>query len=337
LRALTLSARGGLDHVEFRTDLPVPEPGRDEVRVRVLAAALNHLDLFVAAGLPGVTTPFPWIMGADAVGVLEETGQHVLVNPGVSDGTCEFCRRGEQSLCVRFRLLGEHLPGTLAEYVVVPARNVAPIPGDIPTAEAAAFTLATLTAWRMLVTRAELQVGEHVLIQGIGGGVAVAALQIAKRRGAHVWVTSSSDLKLERARLLGADETINYRDADVAREIRSRTGKRGVDVVVDSNGEASWNASLGALARGGRLVTCGATTGPSVTTDERRLFWNQWSILGSTMGNDREFAAIADELTHGHLLPPVDAVYDLADGRSALERLARGDQFGKIVVRVAEA
>jgi NADPH:quinone reductase-like Zn-dependent oxidoreductase len=188
----------------------------------------------------------------------------------------------------------------------------------------------------MLVTRAQLRPEENVLIQGIGGGVALAALQIAKQIGARVWVTSSSDEKLARARDLGADETINYRTTDVAREVRSRTAKRGVDVVVDSVGEATWQSSLGALGKSGRLVTCGATSGPVVTTDARRLFWNQWTILGSTMGNDAEFESVANELRANRLLPPIDSVFDIADGRAAFARLESGAQFGKIVVRVSE-
>lgn len=336
MRALTISAHGGLDRLEYRTDLPVPEPGPGQLRVRVLAAALNHLDLFAVGGLPGIVITPPWIIGSDAVGLIDGTDDLVIINPGASDGTCEYCHRGEQSLCVNFSILGEHLPGTLAEYVVVPERNVARIPRSTPVNEAAAFTLATLTAWRMLVTRANLRPDDDVLIQGIGGGVALAALQIAKHIGAHVWVTSSSDDKLDRARTLGADETLNHRDVDVAREIRARTGKRGVDVVVDSVGEATWSASLGALGKLGRLVTCGATSGPMVTTDARRLFWNQWSIIGSTMGNETEFHAIAAELSRGNLMPPIDSVFDLEHGRAAMERLRSGAQFGKIVVRVAE-
>jgi len=336
MRALTISSHGGLDRLEYRTDVPAPVARPGFVRVRVLAAALNHLDLFVVGGLPGVTITPPWVMGADGVGVREDTGERVIIDPGISDGTCEYCRAGEQSLCVRFGLLGEHHPGTLGEYIVVPERNVAAIPSTVPIEVAAAFPLATLTAWRMVVTRAAVQPGEHVLIQGIGGGVALAALQIAKQRGAHVWVTSSSDEKLARARALGADEGLNYRTTDVAAEIRARTGKRGVNVVIDSVGEATWNASLGALGRGGRLVTCGGTSGPHLETDVRRMFWNQWTLMGSTMGNDAEFRAIAAELAEGRLTPPIDRVYDLADGRAAFERLARGEQFGKIVVRVAE-
>ncbi len=313
----------------------MPAPGPGEVRVRVLASSLNHLDLFVLRGIPGVTITPAWVMGADAVGIVDGTDDLVVVNPGISDGTCEYCRRGEQSLCVRFRLLGEHLPGTIADYIVVPERNVARIPRDTPIQQAAAFTLSTLTAWRMLVTRAQLRPNENVLIQGIGGGVALAALQIAKHVGARVWVTSSSDEKLARARDLGADETINYRTTDVAREIRARTAKRGADVIVDSVGEATWASSLGALGKFGRLVTCGATSGPMVTTDARRLFWNQWTILGSTMGNEDEFAAVTNELREGRLFPPIDSVFDITQGREAFERLESGGQFGKIVVRVS--
>jgi NADPH:quinone reductase-like Zn-dependent oxidoreductase len=188
----------------------------------------------------------------------------------------------------------------------------------------------------MVVTKAAVQPGEQVLIQGVGGGVAIAALQIAKQRGAHVWVTSSSDAKLQRAIALGADEALNHGDVDVAKAIRAKTDKRGVDVIVDSVGHATWSSSLGALGKAGRLVTCGATSGPTLETDARRLFWNQWSIMGSTMGNDVEFHAVVQELSQGRLIPPVDSVFDLADGRAAFERMQRGDQFGKIVIRVAD-
>jgi NADPH:quinone reductase-like Zn-dependent oxidoreductase len=346
VRGLTISAHGGLEQLEYDADLPLPVVARaDDVRVRVSAAALNHLDLFVVRGVPGVTITPRWIMGADAAGVVDAVGaavtdaapgDRVFINPGVSCRRCEYCLAGEQSLCVAYRLLGEHLPGTLAEYIVVPRHNVRRIRADAGILEAAAFPLATLTAWRMLVTRARVTADDTVLIWGIGGGVAIAALQIAKSLGARVWVTSASDDKLAKARLLGADETINHRSSDVAREVRARTGKRGVDVVVDSIGTATWTQSLGALGKRGRLVTCGATSGPLVETDVRRLFWNQWSIMGSTMGNDAEFDAITAEFNAGRLLPPIDAVFPLAEGRSAFERLADAAQFGKVVVRVAE-
>ncbi|MEO8193870.1 MAG: zinc-binding dehydrogenase [Gemmatimonadales bacterium] len=343
MRALTISAHGGTDKLEFRTDIAVPEPSPGTVRVRIQAAALNHLDLFTLGGLPGISIIPPWVMGADGTGVIDaigegvdsvKSGDRVVIDPGISDGTCEFCRAGEQSLCVKFRLLGEHLPGTLAEHVVVPARNVRTIPGSIPVEIAAACTLATLTAWRMLVTRANVVPGDEVLIWGIGGGVAQAALRIAKQRGARVWVTSGSDEKLERARELGADETLNHRTMSVGKEIRSRTGKRGVSVVIDSVGQATWESSLMALGRGGRLVTCGGTSGAIVETDVRRLFWNQWTIMGSTMGNDAEFGAVTEEMKAGRLMPVIDSVFPLEQGREAFERLEHGDQFGKIVVRV---
>jgi NADPH:quinone reductase-like Zn-dependent oxidoreductase len=347
MRALTISGHGGLERLKYRTDLPDPVIQHGgEVRVRVHAAALNHLDLFVLGGLPGVTIVPPWVVGADAAGVIDAVGpdvrgvavgDFVIINPGVSDGTCAYCRSGEQSLCLRFQILGEQRPGTFAEYVVVPAVNVravpAPAAGDTRAlAAAAGFTLATLTAWRMLVTRARVTDADSVLIWGIGGGVAQAALQIAKGRGAYVWVTSGHDEKLQRARELGADEVINHRTTDVGRVIRDRTGKRGVDVVIDSVGHATWGQSLGALGRAGRLVTCGATSGPMVETDLRRMFWNQWTLMGSTMGNEAEFDAIAAEYRAGRLRPPIDFFVPLAEGPAAFARLQSDAQFGKVVV-----
>lgn len=343
MRGLTISAHGDLRQVELRDDLAMPPVGNGEVRVRVRAAALNHLDLFVVHGLPGVTITPPWILGSDGAGAVEslgpgaagvKVGDLVVINPGTSDRTCEYCRAGEQPLCLDYGILGEHRPGTLAEYVVVPAVNVRAIPATIPLECAAAFGLATLTAWRMVVTRARVREGEQVLIQGIGGGVALAALQIAKGLGARVWVTSGSDTKLERALALGADVALNYRTMDVGKEIRARTGKRGVDVVLDSVGQATWRASLGALGKRGRLVTCGATSGPVVETDLRRMFWNQWTLMGSTMGSEDEFDAITAELRAGRLLPVVDSTFSLEDGRAAFARLESGEQFGKVVVRM---
>lgn len=349
MRGLTISAHGGLDQIEYRTDLPKPEPRRGEIRVRVKAAALNHLDLFVVGGMPGVKIIPPWILGADATGVIDaigdlsgisdnklKVGDHVIINPGLSDHTCEFCQAGEHSACVNFRLLGEHSPGTLAEYIVIPARNARSIPKDRPVEQAAAFTLSTLTAWRMVVNRARVKKSDNVLIWGIGGGVALAALEIARTIGATTWVTSHSDEKLALARGLGADNVLNYSTTDVGKEIRLRTNKRGVDVVLDTVGEATWAQSLGALGRRGRLVTCGATSGPMVQMDVRRLFWYQWDIMGSTMGNDSEFDAVASEFTDGKLLPLVDSVFDISQGRQAFERLQSGQQFGKIVVRIPD-
>jgi NADPH:quinone reductase-like Zn-dependent oxidoreductase len=346
VRALTISAHGGLEQLEYRTDVDEPQlRTSDDVRIRIRAAALNHLDLFVIEGLPGVVITPGWIMGGDGAGVIDEVGSgvrgirrgdRVIINSGVSDRTCEYCVRGEHSLCIRYKLLGEHLPGTIADYVVVPAANVRIIPSSIPWDAAAAFTLATLTAWRMLVTRARLQPGENVLIWGIGGGVALAAMRIAKMIGAKTWVTSGDDEKLRRAKSLGADETLNHRTQDVAKEIRARTGKRGVDVVIDNVGKDTWTHSLLALGRRGRLVTCGATSGPLVETDIRRMFWNQWSLMGSTMGNDDEMDAITQQLREGRLLPTIDSVHDIERSADAVRRLASGQQFGKVVIRVSD-
>jgi NADPH:quinone reductase-like Zn-dependent oxidoreductase len=346
MRALTIDAHGGTDQLRFRDDLPIPELSRpDDVRVRIHAAALNRLDLFVLGGIPGVKLHPGWVPGSDGAGVVESVGpavqgiavgDRVLVNPGIVDRSCrcEYCLDGDQPLCLTYGILGEHRPGTLAEYLVVPAANVHLMPDEVSFETAAAFPLATLTAWRMVVSRARVRAGDQVLIWGIGGGVAQAALQIAKRRGATVWVTSGDPDKLERAQALGADVLLDHRQPDLGREIRARTGKRGVDVVIDSVGEATWPQSLIALGKRGRLVTCGGTSGPHVQLDVRRMFWNQWTLMGSTMGNDAEFAAIADEFRAGRLAPPVDSVWPLEDGHLAYERLASGAQFGKVVVRV---
>ena len=347
MRALTIDAHGGVDHLRFRDDIAIPElhDPRD-VRVRIAAAALNRLDLFVLGGIAGMKLSPGFILGSDAAGVIDavgaevsglKVGDRVVINPGIVDRDCgcEYCRDGDEPLCLTYGILGEHRPGTLAEFVVVPLENVRTIPESISFEEAAAFPLATLTAWRMMVTRARVEPGEEVLIWGVGGGVALACLQIAKLLGAHAWVTSGSNEKLERAKALGADHLLNHRELEIGREVRARTGKRGVNVVIDSVGEKTWPQSLFALGKRGRLVTCGGTSGPMVQLDVRRMFWNQWTLMGSTMGNDAEFSAITDHLREGKLRPPVDSVFALEDGRGAFERLASGEQFGKVVVRVS--
>ena len=347
MRACVLTATGGIQHLHI-TDVPdAPAPQAGEVRVAIRAAALNHLDLFVMEGLPGGAKQLPHIVGADGAGVVEtigsdvvnvRPGDRVMFNPGISDYTCEFCQAGEHSLCVNYRLLGEHLPGTVAELVTVPAHNVVGVPRVSPEltwAEAAAFSLVTLTAWRMLVTRAQLKRGETALIWGIGGGVSLTALRIAKLLDARVIATSSDDAKLAAAKQLGADVTLNHRTQQVAQEVRALTNKRGVDVVVENVGAATWDDSLRCLRRGGRLVTCGATSRPQVSLDLRRLFWHQWTLLGSTMGNAREYAEIVRRLGKGELRPIVDRVYPMAQARQAFERLAKGEQLGKVVVEVS--
>ncbi len=345
MRALTINAHGGLEQVEFRDDAETPVVVRPtDVRVRLHAAALNHLDLWTVSGLPGITIKPPWVLGADGAGVIDAVGDavtsvrpgdKVFINGGISCRTCEYCLAGEHSLCVRFGILGEHLPGTFAEYVVVPEPNVRTIPEDAEWDMAAAYPLVTLTAWRAMITRARVRAEDRVLIWGVGGGAALAALMICKLVGAHVTVTSSSDEKLARSRELGADDTLRHDLVDVGKEMRARTGKRGVDVVFDSVGEKTWTQSLVALGKLGRLVTCGGTSGPNLVTDVRRLFWNQWTIMGSTMGNDAEFDAITAAFIGGRLNAVVDKVYPLEQGRDALERLAKGAQFGKVVLSIA--
>jgi NADPH:quinone reductase-like Zn-dependent oxidoreductase len=350
MRALVLTGHGDRSQLAL-ADIPAPElrqPG--DVRIRLEAAALNHLDLWTMRGLPGLTLQFPHVLGGDGAGVVESVGpavtrvkpgDPVLFNPGISCYRCDWCLAGEHSLCVDYQLLGEHVNGTVAEYVVVPEPNVAPIPP--PTAnrqpltfpEAAAFSLVTLTAWRMLVTRARVRPGETVLIWGIGGGVSLAALRIARLAGARVIATSSSDAKLERAREMGADLTLNHASTDVAKEVRRLTDRRGVDVVVENVGQATWEQSLRVLGRGGRLVTCGATTGPNVSVDIRRLFWYQWNIMGSTMGNAAEYREIVRLLGQGHLRPVVDSVVPFEQAARAVERLEAAEHFGKVVVEIA--
>ncbi len=342
--AVTIRSHGGPEALTVE-EVPRPAPeAPNDVVVALKAAALNHLDLFVLRGMPGLSPAFPHVLGADGAGVVEavgsavtrvKPGDRVLLNPGVSCQACEFCLAGEQSLCTTYRLLGEHLPGTFAEAVRVPEWNVARVPDAVSWTDAAAFALVHLTAWRMVVTRAAAKPGETVLIWGIGGGVALAALRIAKLLGATVIVTSSSDAKLERARALGADLALNHAAGDVPKELRRLLGGRGVDVVLDSVGEATWEQSLRALAPGGRLVTCGATSGPRVTTDVRRMFWYHYTLMGSTMGNAREFAEIVRLLGSGALRPVVDSVEPVREARRAFERLAAGAHFGKLVLEIA--
>jgi NADPH:quinone reductase-like Zn-dependent oxidoreductase len=344
MRALCLTATGGAGHLAVLT-LPSPvlrDPG--DARIAVRAAALNHLDLWVAKAAPGVPQPsLPHVVGTDAAGVVLEVGadvthlrpgDRVLLNPGLGCGHCAACQGDEEIFCREFSVIGEHRPGTAAEELVVPGRNLLPLDGDWTWPAAAAFTLSTLTAWRMLTTRARLARDEQVAIWGIGGGVALAALQIAHRLGARAMVTSSSDAKLERARALGADFGINYTATpDVAAAVKRHFG-RGADVVVDSVGGSVWPHSLRALRPGGRLVTCGATAGPMVELDLRRLFWFQWSLLGSTMGTRREFADVVALGNAGLLRPPIDEVFSLDEGARAFRRLAEGEQFGKLVLEV---
>jgi len=344
MRALALEGVGGLEHLALR-DVPDPgPPAEGEVRVAMRAAALNRLDLFMVNGLPGKPAAFPHVVGSDGAGVVESVGSgvtqvregdRVMLNPGISCGACPACARGDHPLCDSFSILGEHRGGTVAEFLVLPAVNAAPVPDAMSWAEAAAFPLATVTAWRMLTTRAHVRAGETVLVWGAGGGVSQAAIRIAAHLGARVIATSGSDDKLALARRLGAAETVNHATQDVVAEVKRITGRRGADVVVDSVGEKTWPASLRSIARGGRLVTCGATSGPHVEIDVRRLFWHQWTILGSTMGSRKEFAEIVALAHEGKLRPVVDSVVPLENAVAAFRRMAAGEQAGKLVIEVS--
>lgn len=338
MRAVFFRAHGGNEVLEYG-DLPAPEPGAGEVRVAIRAAALNRLDIFVRNGIPDV--PLPQIPGADGAGIVDgigtgvaglSAGDRVLLQPGLFCGACEFCRAGEQSLCVEFKILGEHTPGTFAEQVVVPARNVFPIPEGLSFEQAAAFPLVYQTAWRMIVTRAAVRPGETVLIHGGGGGVGGAVLEIALLCGARVFATTSGEEKAALLREAGAEIVLDYGKVDVAREVRGLTRKRGVDVVVDCVGEKTWMASLKSAAHGGRIVTCGATTGPNPKEEIRLIFWKQLSILGSTMSNDKEFRSMLSAVAAGKLSPRLDRVFAFSRAREAYERLEKGDHHGKIIL-----
>jgi NADPH:quinone reductase-like Zn-dependent oxidoreductase len=328
VRAVRIHEDGGPE-VLVLEEAPDPEPGPDEVLVRVHASALNHLDVWIRKGLPSV--PKPRILGADGAGVVEalgdgvtgfKTGERVVINPGIEVGGG------------RIHVIGEHGDGTNAELIAVPATNVYPIPESLSFEEAAAFPLVFETAYRMLVTRAALREGEWVLAWGIGGGVSTAALAIAKALGARVLVTSSSDPKLERARGLGADATVNHATGDVRAAVQEATEGHGVDVVIENVGEATWATSLQVAAPGARITVCGATSGPNPPAALHRVWWKQLSILGSTMGTREDFAGAYELVTSGRAVPVVDSVLPLEEIRAAHERLEAGEQLGKIVLTI---
>ncbi len=338
MKAVYFEAPGGPEVLRYG-DRPTPEPGPGEVRIAVRAAALNHLDIFVRNGIPDV--PLPQIPGADASGVVDRVGEgatglkpgdRVLVQPGLYCTACEFCRAGEQSLCTTFRIVGEQVAGTFAEYAVVPARNLFPVPRGLSWTDAAAFPLAYQTAWRMLVGRAALRPGETVLIHGAGGGVGGAALEVARLAGARVLATTSGAEKAARLATAGAELVIDYSKEDVLQAVRAHTARRGVDVVVDSVGEPTWMTSLKAAAKGGRIVTCGATSGPNPKEEIRLIFWKHLSILGSTMANDREFRALYAAVAAGRIRPRIDRVFPMSEAAAAYRRMEEGEAHGKIVL-----
>ena len=318
MKAIRIHEDGGPEVLRYE-DAPDPDPAPGEVLVRLRAASLNHLDLWIRKGLPSV--PKPRILGADGAGIRDDTGERVVINPGIEHGE-------------RITVVGEHMDGTHAELVAVPEGNVYPLPETLSFEEAAAFPLVFETAYRLLATKAQLEEGEWVLLWGIGSGVAGAGLAIAKALGARTLVTSSSDEKLERARELGADATVNHASGDVRAAVGEATGGTGVEVVLEHVGEATWQTSLQSARAGGRIAVCGATSGPNPPAALHRIWWKQLTIYGSTMGTRSDFEAAYELVKGGRARPVVDSVYPLADARKAHERLEAGEQFGKVVLTI---
>jgi NADPH:quinone reductase-like Zn-dependent oxidoreductase len=343
LKAVRIHEHGNIDQLRYEE---APEPkliSSGDAIVNLRAASLNRIDIWNRRGLTGMQFPFPHILGADGAGLVIEVGEQVKnIKPGDAVclyppsgcGRCEFCATDRDFMCIHLRVLGEREDGTYADYVRVPARNCFPIPPGFSFEEAAAFPLVYITLWRMLVTHAKLKPGEHVLILGIGGGVATAALQVAAHLGTHIIVTSSSDEKIAKAAALGAEHGINYKTADFSKEVRRLTDKRGVDVVVDCVGGESWVKSLASLAKGGRLVTCGATAGATPQTDIRRIFWNNLKIYGSTLGSREELRQVLNFMDTSQTKPIIDQVFPLKYAAAAQQRMEEGKQFGKIVLRI---
>jgi len=344
MKAAVIYEHGELDRIKVE-ELPEPKPGKNEVILDVKSAGLNHLDIWVRKGRLGLALSMPHILGCDAAGVVVDAGSdvtnvkigdEVILNPAISCGSCEYCNRGEQSECLSFGIVGMSRPGTFARRVAVPARNVHPKPAFMNFDQAGAFALACLTAWRMLFTKAQIEPGQTIIIHGIGGGVAICALQLAKLVGACVIVTSSSDKKLNGARQIGADYTINYKTTNVADSVKDLTSGRGVDVVIDTVGAATWPVDLTVVRRGGKIILCGITTGAKAETNLQVLYWNQLTIMGSTMGSNEDFRQMLEAVTAAKLKPVIDSVEPLENVRDAMGKMEAGEQFGKIVLRVSE-
>jgi NADPH:quinone reductase-like Zn-dependent oxidoreductase len=340
MKTVQFASHGDTGVIEY-ADAPAPSVGRDEVRVDVKAAALNHLDLWTRRGLPGIDLEMPHRPGSDAAGVVREVGagvdrfapdDRVAVTAGVSCGDCEFCRHGEASMCVDYRILGEHVPGVHAEEVAVAVDNLVPVPEGVDWAVAGSASLVFGTAWRMLVDRAELGPTESVLVLGASGGVGHAAVQIADHVGSEVYATASSEAKLRAVEDLGADHAIDYARADFAEEVRALTGKRGVDVVVDHVGADTWRDSLRSLANGGRLVTCGATTGPNPETDIARIFGNQLSVVGSTMATPGQVDDVLERVWDGTFEPKIRERLPMSETARGHDLLANREGVGKVVL-----
>ncbi len=342
MKAAWLTGHGGNEVVAIgERERPARAPG--EILVRMKAATLNRVDLYMRDSGAGITHPLPLVMGVDGAGVIEEVGpeettwqpgQRVVLQPIVSCGRCEFCERGDTPLCTSASYLGEHRHGTLAQFVSLPARNVFALPEGLDFAQGAALGVNHLTAWRMLFSKARVQPWETVLIFGIGGGVSLAALQLVKAIGAKAIVTSRDASKLEKARAHGADAVVQGGGDEIAKQVLKLTGGRGVDVVIENIGTAVWSAALKSLVRGGRLVTCGATSGDQPGADIRRLFIRQLQVIGSTAGSLSEFRDLLAFVKLHDLQPVIDQRYPLADLHAALDHLDSSRQFGKVAVEI---
>ncbi len=340
MQATVFDRHGGPEVLEFR-EIPDPLPAAGEALVRVRACGINHLDLWVRSGLPGLVVEMPHVLGSDVVGEVAALGPGVsglavgartLVHPTLSCGECDACRAGEDNLCRHHDVLGRRRNGGYAGYVRVPARNCLPFPDRLTWEQAAAAPLVFLTAWHMLVGRAKLRAGEDVLVIGAGGGVGSAAVQVARLLGARVIATAGSAAKLERARSLGAEQLVNHASEDIAARVREITARKGVEVVFEHVGGRVFEAGVASLARNGRLVTCGATIGAKATLDLNLLFGRHLSLLGSWMGTRDEMVAVLAELSAGRLEPVVDSVLPLARARAAHERIESRAHFGKVVL-----
>ena len=340
MKAVIFERHGGPEVLKL-TEVADPQIKANEVLVEVRACALNHLDVWVRTGLPGIKIPLPHILGNDVAGVVRvvgelvgwvKAGDEVMVQPGVSCGHCAECLAGRDNMCDEYDIIGYRRNGGYAELVAVPGVNVIPKPKDLSWPEAAALPLVTLTAWHMLVTRAQLQPGEDVLVHAAGSGVGSLAIQIAKLRGARVIATASAEEKLSQARELGADQTINYTRDDWPKEVKKLTNGRGVDVVFEHTGATTWPGSILSLKKGGRLVTCGATSGFDARTDLRHVFYRHLTILGSMMGSKAELLAAMKFIESGQIHAVVDRALPLAEARQAHELMEDRAQFGKIVL-----
>ncbi len=340
MRAVRIHEHGGPEVLRHE-EVEVPEVGADEVLVKVKASGMNHLDLWVRNGVPGHRFPLPIIPGCDFTGVVAAVGaavsgcfvgDEVIVSPGHSCGHCRECLSGRHSLCRHYGIFGETRDGGNAEYMSVPAVNLIEKPENLSFVEAACIPLVFLTAWHMLVSRCGIKPGDTVLVHAGGSGVGSAAIQIAKLFNATVITTASSTRKLEQAAALGADHLINYEEEDFAKRVREITGKRGADIVFEHTGEATWKGSLFAVARGGKIVTCGATSGFNAVCDLRIVFFKQVSILGSTMGSLGEVLDVMEHVRAGRLRPVLDRTFPMSEIAEAHRTLAAREQFGKIVI-----